>query len=65
MGADDKSEFEKAGTRKQATLLGEVFAMIKQNKKYWLVPVMIVLLLLGIFITLGSSVAAPFIYTLF
>ncbi len=35
-----------------------------QNKAWWIVPIVLVLLLLGIFIVTGSSVA-PFIYTLF
>lgn len=65
MGDENKSEFEKAGAGKQASLLGEFFAMVKQNRKYWLVPIVILLLLLAIFITFGSSTAAPFIYSLF
>jgi hypothetical protein len=65
MSIENKSKFEEAGARKQASLLRELFAMVKQNKKYWLVPIVIVLILLGIFLTFGSSSAAPFIYTLF
>ena len=39
--------------------------MLKQNKKYWLIPLLIILLLFGALIALGSSAAAPFVYTLF
>ena len=35
-----------------------------QNKAWWIVPIVLVLLLLAVFIVTGSSVA-PFIYTLF
>jgi len=35
-----------------------------QNKAWWIIPIVLVLLLLGVFIVTGSSVA-PFIYTLF
>jgi hypothetical protein len=39
--------------------------MLKQNKKFWLIPVVVLLLLVGVLIILGSTAAAPFIYTLF
>jgi hypothetical protein len=39
--------------------------MLKQNKKYWLIPLVVILLLFGVLVILGSSAAAPFIYTLF
>jgi hypothetical protein len=39
---------------------------MKERKKFWLVPVMVVLLLLGILIVFGGgSAIAPFIYTIF
>ena len=44
----------------------ELWAFMKERKKFWLLPIIIVLLLLGtlIVLTQGSAVA-PFIYTLF
>ena len=44
----------------------DFFAFLKVNKKWWLFPIVIFLLLLGalIILTQGSAVA-PFIYTLF
>jgi hypothetical protein len=39
--------------------------MISQRKKYWLAPIVVALLLLGILVFLSGSAAAPFIYTLF
>ena len=44
----------------------ELWAYLKERKKFWLAPIFIVLLLLGslIILTQGSAVA-PFIYTLF
>lgn len=39
---------------------------MKERKKFWLAPVIVVLLLLGIIIVFaGGSAIAPFIYTLF
>ena len=47
-------------------LIKDLWAFMKVRKKYWLTPIIIVLLLLGalIVLTQGSAVA-PFIYTLF
>jgi len=44
----------------------ELWAFMKERKKFWLAPIIIVLVLLGglIVLTQGSAVA-PFIYTLF
>lgn len=44
----------------------EFWDFLRERKKFWLAPVIIVLLLLGILIVFGSnSVVAPFIYTMF
>jgi hypothetical protein len=47
-------------------LVIELWGFMKERKKYWLMPIIATLMLLGIVIALsaGSSVA-PFIYTLF
>jgi competence protein ComGC len=44
----------------------ELWGFLKERKKFWLLPIIIVLLTLSalIFLTSGSAVA-PFIYTLF
>lgn len=44
----------------------ELWAFMRERKKFWLLPMLMVLLLLGslIVLTQGSAVA-PFIYTLF
>jgi hypothetical protein len=43
-----------------------MWQFMKYNKKYWLAPIILVLLLVGIFLLLAkSSVIAPFIYALF
>ena len=44
---------------------GEVWYFIRHSKKWWLTPIIIAFLLLGILVVLGGSGAAPFIYTLF
>jgi membrane glycosyltransferase len=43
----------------------EFFLFLKENKLYWLAPIIIVLLLLVAVVVIGSTAAGPFIYTLF
>jgi hypothetical protein len=47
-------------------VLSEFVQFLKQEKKYWLVPIVIVFVLFGLLIVFSqSSAVAPFIYTLF
>ncbi len=60
------SEFEKAAAEEQSeSLLAEFWAFLKYNKKWWLLPIVIVMLLLSVLIYLAMTPVAPFIYTLF
>ena len=43
----------------------EVWDFLKVRKKFWLLPLLLVLGLLALFVLLGGTAAAPFIYTLF
>jgi hypothetical protein len=46
--------------------LRDLWQYLKERKKWWLFPVIVILLLFGILIVLSSgSAIAPFIYTLF
>lgn len=48
------------------SVLGECWQFLRQRKKYWLLPIVFLLLLLGLIIVLTSNSAlAPFIYTVF
>jgi Family of unknown function (DUF5989) len=49
-----------------AGFLGELWSFLKVRKKFWLLPIFLVMIMLGglIVLTQGSAVA-PFIYTLF
>lgn len=47
-------------------LLIDLWDFMKERKKFWLLPIVLVMLLLGSLIILGhGSAVAPFIYTLF
>lgn len=45
--------------------LKDIWAFLKARKKWWLAPLIIVLLVLGFLIILGGTALAPFVYTLF
>jgi hypothetical protein len=61
----DVREFVKGAALGRDSLLTEFLAYLGQNKKWWLTPIIVVLLLVGVLIALGGTAAAPFIYTLF
>jgi drug/metabolite transporter superfamily protein YnfA len=48
------------------SLASEIWLFLRQNKKLWLLPIVIVLLLMGALLVFAqSSALAPFIYTIF
>lgn len=48
------------------SFVGDLWGFLKTRKKFWLLPIILVLLLFGALIVLTSgSAIAPFIYTLF
>ena len=51
--------------KKNPSFLRELVMFIRHNKKWYLIPIIVSILLLGILIALGSTGAAPFIYTVF
>ena len=47
-------------------LLRDLWRFLRERKKWWLLPIIVALLLLGILIGFGgASAIAPFIYTIF
>lgn len=46
--------------------LRDLWGFLKFRKKFWLLPIILILLLFGVLIVLtGGSAIAPFIYTIF
>jgi hypothetical protein len=54
-----------AAREHRSSLLRELFELLGENKKWWLAPIIVSILLLGGLVLLGGTAAAPFIYTLF
>ena len=46
-------------------IVGEFVDFLAHNKKWWLAPIIVVLLFVGLLVFLGGTAAAPFIYALF
>jgi len=60
------NEFEKAAAAdSRGGFLAELWDFLKTNKKWWLLPIVVMFLILGTLILLTSTGLAPFIYTLF
>lgn len=58
-------EFERQSMEARVGLAREFIAFLRHNKKWFLAPIILVLLLVGLLIVLGGTVVAPFIYPLF
>ena len=64
-GGPKPDEFEQHAGQERVGLIAEFWEFLKYNKKWWLLPILIVLLGVGALVLISGSAAAPFIYTLF
>lgn len=60
-----ETEFERVGGDDPLPLHKEFWLFICENKAWWMVPIVLSLLAIGILVAFSSTGAAPFIYTLF
>ncbi|MDX2149890.1 MAG: DUF5989 family protein [Bryobacteraceae bacterium] len=65
MSSQKNTRFEQAASAKDVGFLKELFEFLRHNRKWWMLPVVLALLGLGVLVFLSSTAAAPFIYTLF
>lgn len=61
----DADDFTRKAGQPRVGLARELLAFLAENKKWWLTPILLAILLLGVLVMLGGTAAAPFIYTLF
>jgi len=61
---DDLVDFSKIAGGQDPGLLAEFWEFLIHNKKWWLTPIILVLLLMGLLVMLSGTVVAPFIYPL-
>lgn len=58
-------DFQRQAEEPAPGLLAEFRDFLIHNKKWWLTPIILVLLFVGAIVVLGGSAYAPFIYTVF
>lgn len=62
---DQRNTFVEQAQQQRPGLVAELVDFLKNNKKWWLTPIVLVLLIVGVLIMLSGTAFAPFIYTLF
>jgi len=58
-------DFAAEAAKPKIGLASEFVQFLRENKKWWLAPIVLSILGLGLLVLLGGTAAAPFIYTLF
>lgn len=61
----DTDDFEREAERRRTSFAAELWDFMRHNKKWWLTPIMLILVLMAVLVVLGGSGAAPFLYPLF
>ena len=62
---NEPDEFRLEASRRRPSLLREFWDFLKHNKKLWLLPILISLLILGALAVLGGTGLAPLLYPVF
>jgi hypothetical protein len=65
LGPDEQNRLERLANEKQPGIAAEFYEFLRDNKKWWLMPILILIGAFGILVALASTGAAPFIYTMF
>jgi len=62
----DREEFLREAASKRTGLVAEFWGFLKHNKKWWLCPILVAIVIIGLLAILAANPAtAPFIYPLF
>lgn len=63
-GAGD-DDFARRAAQRERSFFGEYWAFLRSSGRWWLIPIVVALLIVGVLVVLGGTAVAPFIYTLF
>lgn len=63
--AGEADDFARAAAGRQSGILAEFWDFIRHYKKWWLIPIVVLLLVAGTIAVLSGTALAPFIYTIF
>ena len=58
-------EFARQAQQRRSSFLSEYLHLLRTNKKWWMLPLIVLLLGFGVLMFLAATGVAPFIYTLF
>ena len=59
---EEREDFAQLADGEQPGFFAEFWLFLRTNKKWWLTPILIVLLLLAVLTLIGNSPLAPFFY---
>jgi len=62
---DKTPDLEQLAELRHPSLVREYWQFLKATRKWWLLPIVIMFIILSVMILLSSSAVAPFIYSLF
>lgn len=63
--SDPDDDFRRHAEGKQRGPIAELWVFVLHNKKWWLIPIIVVLVAVGFLAVIGGTGVAPFIYSLF
>ncbi len=63
--SDDRDRLERLAGQPQPGIVAEFFGFLRENKKWWLLPILLMIGVFGLLVILASTGVAPFIYTMF
>lgn len=62
---NEPNRLERLAHEKPPSIVAEFLGFLAENKKWWLLPILIMIGAFGILVALASTGVAPFIYTMF
>ena len=65
MTQKQKSQFEEEAAGRQRGMLAECWHYLRESEKWWLLPIVVVFVVLGLIAVLASTGAGPLLYALF
>ena len=65
MDGNGQKSIEDVNAPQSQGIIAEFWSFLRHNKKFWLIPILLTFIILGILIIFSGSAVAPFIYPLF
>ena len=61
----DETRLSELASQRSTNIVSELWGFVRANKTWWLMPILLSLLFVGMFLFLATTGVAPLIYTLF